>query len=169
MLVCIGFILLTLSTQTNADLWKLPNIPENRTDVLESWIKLDTTVKGATKSLIKYLMPMIIESSGKLNLSSECVKECFQLFSGLRSLKKWAFSFVDSTGKSLDGALSGTLTSLGEFDQCLETVVPDPKKKDRILFEGQYCLVEFRFRVPPKKKRYNFYDRVTELENFTGT
>ncbi|GFR22725.1 uncharacterized protein TNCT_313621 [Trichonephila clavata] len=92
MLVCIGFILLTLSTQTNADLWKLPNIPENRTDVLESWIKLDTTVKGATKSLIKYLMPMIIESSGKLNLSSECVKECFQLFSGLRSLKKWAFS-----------------------------------------------------------------------------
>ncbi|PRD28705.1 UNVERIFIED_CONTAM: hypothetical protein NCL1_31616 [Trichonephila clavipes] len=76
---------------------------------------------------------------------------------------------VDSTGKSIDGALSGTLTSLGEFDQCIETVVPDPKKKDDVLFEGQYCLVEIRFRVPPKKKRYNFYDRVTELENFTGT
>ncbi|GFT13910.1 o-acyltransferase like protein [Nephila pilipes] len=161
--------LITLSTPTNAGLWRLPKIPENRTDVLESWIKLDKTLKGGTQSLIKSLMPMVLESSSKLNLSTECVKECFQLVSGLKSLKKWAFSFVDSTSKSFDGILSGTVTSFGEFDQCLETVVPHPKQKDNILFEGQYCSVEIRFRVPPKKRRYYFYDHVTELENFTGT
>ncbi|GFU08736.1 uncharacterized protein NPIL_73341 [Nephila pilipes] len=61
------------------------------------------------------------------------------------------------------------MTSFGEFDQCLETVVPHPKQKDDILFQGQYCLVDIRFRVPPKKRRYNFNDHVIELENFTGS
>ncbi|GFT13903.1 nose resistant to fluoxetine protein 6 [Nephila pilipes] len=122
--------LITLSTPTKADLFEVPNIPENRTDVLESWIKLDKTLKGGTQSLIKSLMPMVLESSSKLNLSSECVKECFQLVAGLKSLKKWAFSFVDATGKSFDGILSGTMTSFGEFDQCLETVVHIKQKDD---------------------------------------
>ncbi|GBN75901.1 hypothetical protein AVEN_255769-1 [Araneus ventricosus] len=159
---------------------------ENQSDILESWIKLDNTLKGAVQSVIKKLMPMVLESSGEVNLTSQCIQQSFQLVTGLRSLKKWAFSFVDSSAKLSDGLLSGTLSSFGEYDQCLETVVPHSRKKEHIdqcletvvphsrkkeqtLFQGQYCMVEIKLPLPPKTKRYRLDDRLEELRNFTGT
>ncbi|KAF8782074.1 Nose resistant to fluoxetine protein 6 like protein [Argiope bruennichi] len=145
------------------------NLSEDQSNVLESWMKLDKTLKGATQSMIKYVMPMLMESTSQVNLSQECMKESIQLIAGLRNLKKWAFSFVDSTAKGMDGVLSGTFSAFGVYDQCLETTVLHPKKKDEILFQGQYCMIDFRFPLPPKAKRYRLYDRLDDLQNFTGT
>ncbi|XP_055932564.1 nose resistant to fluoxetine protein 6-like [Argiope bruennichi] len=145
------------------------NATNNQTEILESWIKLDNILKGAAQSVIKYLMPMILESSSEVNLTSQCIQQSFQLVTGLRSLKKWAFSFVDSSAKLSDGLLSGSFSSFGEYDQCLETVVPHPKKKDEIQFQGQYCMVEMTLPLPPKTRRYRIYDQLEELRNFTGT
>ncbi|GFY69563.1 nose resistant to fluoxetine protein 6 [Trichonephila inaurata madagascariensis] len=65
--------------------------------------------------------------------------------------------------------MSGTVTSLGEFEQCLETVVPHPKRKDEILFQGQYCLVEIRPPLPVKQRRFTYKDQLEELSNYTGS
>ncbi|CAL1281407.1 unnamed protein product [Larinioides sclopetarius] len=166
MFAYIGLVVyLILSSGVNAK----SNLTEDKSNVLDSWMKLDKTLKGATQSMIKYVMPMIMESTSQVNLSQECMKEVFQLVAGLRNLKKWAFSFVDSTAKGMDGVLSGTFSSFGVYDQCLETTVPNPKKKEEILFQGQYCMIDFRFPLPPKTKRYRVYDRLDDLQNFTGT
>ncbi|GFT06427.1 NRF domain-containing protein [Nephila pilipes] len=84
--------LLPLFSKTSATVWDLPPIPENGTDALESWIKLDKNLKGMVQSTIKSLMPTILESTSRLNISSQCVKESLQLITGLRNLKTWAFN-----------------------------------------------------------------------------
>ncbi|GFX14322.1 NRF domain-containing protein [Trichonephila clavipes] len=76
---------------------------------------------------------------------------------------------VDSSAKMVDGILSGSMTFLGIYDQCLNTTVPDPKMKEKALFRGQYCLTEIRSPLPPKTRRYKLYDEVEELRNFSGT
>ncbi|GFY69559.1 NRF domain-containing protein [Trichonephila inaurata madagascariensis] len=69
----------------------------------------------------------------------------------------------------VDGILSGSMTFLGIYDQCLNTTVPHPKMKEKALFRGQYCLTEIRSPLPPKTRRYKLYDEVEELRNFSGT
>ncbi|GFT66274.1 nose resistant to fluoxetine protein 6 [Nephila pilipes] len=69
----------------------------------------------------------------------------------------------------VDGILSGSMTFLGIYDQCLNTTVPHPKMKEKVLFRGQYCLTEIRSPLPRKTRRYNLYDQVDELRNFSGT
>ncbi|GFT13897.1 nose resistant to fluoxetine protein 6, partial [Nephila pilipes] len=76
---------------------------------------------------------------------------------------------VDSSSKMVDGILSGSMTFLGIYDQCLNTTVPHPKMKEKVLFRGQYCLTEIRSPLPRKSRRYNLYDQVDELRNFSGT
>ncbi|XP_055933865.1 uncharacterized protein LOC129963481 isoform X2 [Argiope bruennichi] len=86
-----------------------------------------------------------------------------------KDLKSFYSFFVDSSAKLSDGLLSGSFSSFGEYDQCLETVVPHAKKKDEIQFLGQYCMVEMTLPLPPKTRRYRIYDQLEELRNFTGT
>ncbi|GFS82491.1 NRF domain-containing protein, partial [Nephila pilipes] len=80
------------TTKTNAETWKSPPMPENQTQVLQSWKQLDKSIKDGLQSLIKTAMPVVLEYSSQLNLSSQCIKEGLQLVSGLRGLKRWAFS-----------------------------------------------------------------------------
>ncbi|GFT81142.1 hypothetical protein NPIL_586691 [Nephila pilipes] len=68
-----------------------------------------------------------------------------------------------------EGLSRATFTHLGEYEQCLDITVPHSKYKDRVQFQGQYCLVEIRFPLPPKSKRYRWYDSLEDLKNFTGT
>ncbi|GFY69560.1 NRF domain-containing protein [Trichonephila inaurata madagascariensis] len=83
---------LTLLTQSNASIWRLPHIPENQTNVVELWTQMDKNFKSAAQSVIKTLMPRVMESSSELNVSSQCMRQGLQLVTGLRSLKNWAFS-----------------------------------------------------------------------------
>ncbi|PRD35853.1 UNVERIFIED_CONTAM: nrf-6 [Trichonephila clavipes] len=76
---------------------------------------------------------------------------------------------LDSSAKMPEGLERATFTHLGEYEECLDIVVPHSKNKDKVQFQGQYCLVEIRFPLPPKTKRYRWHDRLEELNNFTGT
>ncbi|GBN00238.1 hypothetical protein AVEN_14282-1 [Araneus ventricosus] len=156
-------------TQANASIWKMPVIPENNTDILPAWRDTDKFFKNTASSLIKILMPTILESSSRINLSSECMKQGMQLVSGLKSMKTWAFSMVDASAKIPEGFASATFTHLGVYEQCLDIMVPHPRNKDQIQFQGQYCLAEVRFPLPPKSKRYGWFSRLEELKNFTGS
>ena len=71
---------------------------------------------------------------------------------------------LDANGHFPSGLMSGTLTSLGDYDQCLS--VEDIEYNIR----GQYCLLKAKSELPPKKKVITFKDRFltlngTELHN----
>ncbi|CAG2106289.1 unnamed protein product [Medioppia subpectinata] len=56
--------------------------------------------------------------------------------------------------------MSGTLSSLGAYDQCLETIVADDGQE---VFRGQYCLLKLRPPMPPLKGRINYRRPVISL------
>ncbi|GFT13899.1 NRF domain-containing protein [Nephila pilipes] len=91
-LVSLSFaFFLAVLVQTNASIWRLPNIPENQTNVVELWNRMDKNLKSAAQSVIKTLMPKVMESASEFNISSQCMREGLQLVGGLRNLKMWAF------------------------------------------------------------------------------
>ncbi|GBM80921.1 hypothetical protein AVEN_243215-1 [Araneus ventricosus] len=141
MFIIISFIvLLTLSSATKS------NGTEDNSDVLESWIKLDKTLKGTTQSVIKYLMPMLMESSSQVNLSSKCVKQSLQLVTGLRSLKKWAFSWLEPARdrRVQQGTDWGVFGRLGEF--LGRKLVPESTRQNALRgVAGPLTVIDLRF------------------------
>ncbi|GIY49778.1 hypothetical protein CEXT_699491 [Caerostris extrusa] len=62
-----------------------------------------------------------------------------QMIAGLRKMKTWAFSFVDSSAKLPEGLASATFTFLGVYEQCLDIRVPHPKLEGQSQFRN--CLL----------------------------
>lgn len=60
---------------------------------------------------------------------------------------------VDSNGRFPIGLISGTLSSLGAYDQCMETKVIE---EDTELFRGQYCILQIRPPLPQSKGRITY-------------
>ncbi len=63
----------------------------------------------------------------------------------------------------------GSLSAFGVYDECINTEVKSKrlKDKDKIMFRGQYCLIEAKLPVPPKTKDYKLYEVIDELKNFS--
>lgn len=56
---------------------------------------------------------------------------------------------LDASGKVPEGILSGTLSSLGAYDECLETTLGEDASSDRKV-TGQYCSIDIKPFLPPK-------------------
>ncbi|GIX85751.1 nose resistant to fluoxetine protein 6 [Caerostris extrusa] len=110
-----------------------------------------------------------MDGSGNLNVTASCRRDVLKLLVGLRELKTWAFSFIDSSGKIVDGMLGGTMSTLGEYDQCLGIEALDTgrrNKNKKVMFTGKYCAVDLRPPLPPKKRYYKLNEVVDELKIF---
>ncbi|XP_042903097.1 O-acyltransferase like protein [Parasteatoda tepidariorum] len=141
---------------------------ENDNVILHQWKEMNRNAEKMIGSVIKQIMPHVMESTSKINISSTCMQQSLTLLSGVRRLQVWALSFVDSSSKIIDGMLSGTVNSFGNYEQCLNSEVPskDPAKPR---FRGQYCQVAITPPLPAKSKRYKYDEEIEELENFKGT
>lgn len=151
---------------------KLPinsgNLHSNRT-VLESWQNFEKTIKGVTNSVVKMALPTIMESTANMNLSTECMRNSMLLINGIKNIKPWAIRFLDSSAKIMDGILVGSLSSFGEYDECVNTIVRSTKLRDKgkMLFRGQYCTIELTPPLPPKEDFYKLDEVLNELKNFS--
>ncbi|GBO34450.1 hypothetical protein AVEN_19531-1, partial [Araneus ventricosus] len=65
---------------------------------------------------------------------------------------------LDSSGKIPNGLFSGSLNSLGDYDECIETVVSGH-------FQGQYCLIDI---TPPLPKRRPFVSSDSMVQEFVN-
>lgn len=64
---------------------------------------------------------------------------------------------LDSNGHFPSGLLSGTLTSLGDYDQCLSV------RNNQYDILGKYCLLKLRPSLPKKQKVVTFKNRFINL------
>ncbi|GFY53418.1 nose resistant to fluoxetine protein 6 [Trichonephila inaurata madagascariensis] len=141
---------------------------ENMT-VLERWQNFEKNLKKTANSAVKALLPRLMEGSGKMNISSSCMRDTMKLIAGLKNVKPWAIRFIDSSAKIMDGILVGSLSSFGAYDECIDTLATSERGRDKgkVLFTGQYCTIELKPPLPPKANFYKLNEVLPELKNFS--
>jgi len=81
----------------------------------------------------------------------------------------FCFTAIDSFGRISPGFLYGTVTSFGEFQECLDIEFPEQFKKSEVV--GKYCILRINFPMPPKPKRLQHSSPIIDLSGtkFEGT
>ncbi|GFU16713.1 nose resistant to fluoxetine protein 6 [Nephila pilipes] len=141
---------------------------ENLT-VLERWQNFENNIKKTANSAVKALLPRLMEGSGNMNISTQCMRDTMKLIGGIKNVKPWAIRFIDSSAKIMDGILVGSLSSFGAYDECVDTLATSDRGRDKgkVLFTGQYCSIDLKPPLPPKANFYKLNDVLPELKNFS--
>ncbi|GIY67619.1 nose resistant to fluoxetine protein 6 [Caerostris darwini] len=157
-------------TQTPSTNVTTTSVETSSLSILQKWQTFEKLSKVFAKNAVKNLMAGLMDGSGNLNVTASCRRDVLKLLVGLRELKTWAFSFIDSSGKIIDGMLGGTMSTLGEYDQCVSIEALDTgrrNKNKKVMFTGKYCAVDLRPPLPPKKRYYKLNEVVDELKDFS--
>ncbi len=91
-------------------------------------------------------------------LSQPCQRSLQQALEALANRQSWAVELFNAWAQAYPptGAASGTLSDLGDFDQCLDLVSSKMSTK--------YCLLDYHFPMPrPRPKHHNFYHQTPNL------
>ncbi|XP_075734387.1 nose resistant to fluoxetine protein 6-like [Rhipicephalus microplus] len=72
-------------------------------------------------------------------VSSGCTVGLMKLLRDFRNMEPWAYRLLDASGKYPTGLFQGTLSDVGAFDECIETVVRDYYGRETT--RAQYCNV----------------------------
>ncbi|GIY45833.1 NRF domain-containing protein [Caerostris darwini] len=83
----------------------------------------------------------------------------------IKESSKATFQVVDSSGRLPSGTLEGTLTDLGDYDQCLDVV--QPKKAKHMDIQGQYCTLEVQPVLPELHSRVSMNTKVLDFGNIS--
>ncbi|OQR78921.1 nose resistant to fluoxetine protein 6-like [Tropilaelaps mercedesae] len=85
---------------------------------------------------IKSILRLVLEA----DVSSDCQVYLAKFGVAARRLEPWTSRLIDASGKPPSGLFQGTLSDLGAYDECLETVLHDKATGEETL-RGQYCNV----------------------------
>ncbi|KAL1438077.1 hypothetical protein MTO96_010419 [Rhipicephalus appendiculatus] len=93
------------------------------------------------QSMIKQLMSTrgseLMRKLLQADISTDCTFGLLQFTRAIQDLEPWALRLIDATAKYPTGVLQGTLSDLGAYDECIETVVRDEYGATKV--RGQYC------------------------------
>lgn len=125
-----------------------------REKMIESFKKLNTL----SQMIIRDVLPVAYDMMYTLDVQPQCLSGLTKVLQALQNEKEWAMKLVDSMGHFPSGTLSGTLTSFGDFDQCLSVIEPDIEP---VL--GKYCLLKMRPNLPVKPPRITYKDILIDI------
>lgn len=125
-------------------------------------------VDNETSLIAKSILPHVVELGFKVRIDGKCSRSILAISNGVKAKKTWAFQFLDSYGRREDGFLAGTLSSLGNFDQCLKIRATDDAISEEDEFSGKYCLAQVKPPLPEQSKDGRFTFK-SSLLNYAGT
>lgn len=73
----------------------------------------------------------------RTELSPDCTIGLLRFMRGVRDLEPWAVRLIDASGKYPTGLFQGTISDIGAYDECIETIVHD--QFGNVQTSGQYC------------------------------
>ncbi|XP_054720749.1 uncharacterized protein LOC129230376 [Uloborus diversus] len=152
-----------------------PHLPSDQTATTESnevkkvhvrqaWIQMDKDLKSGVGKIIRRAMPYLMKEIYKKDVTASCLGALMQLSTALRQSKLWAYKMLDSSGRFPEGFLSGTLTSLGNYEECVNIHVNETKLK----LQGQYCTISLNPPIPSWKPFTTVHFPMPELVNVSG-
>ena len=100
-------------------------------------------------------------------ISSQCKLSLDELLAALAEQRLWAGQMLDSSGRLPVGLLEGTLTELGNFDECL--AISQPAGAGQLAApatSGQYCSLQIK---PPLLGRPRLHTACNSLPSFSGS
>ncbi|KAH8032751.1 hypothetical protein HPB51_001449 [Rhipicephalus microplus] len=71
------------------------------------------------------------------DISTDCTFGLLQFTRAIQDLEPWALRLIDASAKYPTGVLQGTLSDMGAYDECIETVVQNKYGATKV--RGQYC------------------------------
>lgn len=128
--------------------------------------KQEKLVKTLMKTITEHVTPQFLGDISQLNLTGDCTYGLFKMIFGVKQLKPWAIKMLDASGKMPEGLFHGSLTAFGDMGECLEVRAINRRLNGKLeeYFQGQYCAMNLRFKLPPKPARYS---PKTFLKNLT--
>ncbi|GBM76421.1 hypothetical protein AVEN_244792-1 [Araneus ventricosus] len=85
-------------------------------------------------------------------------------YSGFQNSSSFHFAVLDASGRLPEGFLQGTLTSLGNYQECVEIRV----NESRVNMKGQYCTVIMTPPLPDWKPFTSMHVTVPEMFNISA-
>lgn len=128
--------------------------------------KQEKLVKTLMKTITEHVTPQFLGDISQLNLTGDCTYGLFKMIFGVKQLKPWAIKMLDASGKMPDGLFYGSLAAFGDMGECLHVRAINRRLNGKLeeYFQGQYCALNIRFKLPPKPARYS---PKTFLKNLT--
>lgn len=88
----------------------------------------------------QYIWSRVINASvPEGSISPACHKQLNAIHLALKSEVTWPYRFLDASANLPSGFLDGTISSLGDYDQCVSIESPD----EEAFIRGSYCMVKF--------------------------
>lgn len=97
------------------------------------------TLKGIIDEFVTNPRSPVRQRLIAAKVSPDCTVGLVNLLRAISNMEPWAFRLLDATGKYPTGIFHGTLSDLGAFDECIETVVRDFYGREMV--RAQYCNV----------------------------
>ncbi|CAL1293443.1 unnamed protein product [Larinioides sclopetarius] len=130
----------------------------------QAWIRADQRLRSATNKIMRKALPAIMKEVYKKDLSATCLTSLLHAANAFKQNKAWAFKMLDASGRLPEGFLQGTLTSLGNYQECVEIRV----NESRINMKGQYCTVIMTPPLPDWKPFTSMHITVPEVFNISA-
>ncbi|GIY44413.1 hypothetical protein CEXT_241691 [Caerostris extrusa] len=127
---------------------------------VKKWKEADKIARKFSGLLVKNVLPFAVRSFEDIDLSTPCSRSLIKFLTGVKQLKLWAFKMLDSSGKIPNGLFMGSINSLGDYDECMETVVPG-------YFRGQYCILDVSPPLPERRPFSSSDSMIREFINIT--
>ncbi|XP_054163730.1 uncharacterized protein LOC128961509 [Oppia nitens] len=86
----------------------------------------------------------------EISLEPLCMASLVTIAEAINNRHLWALKFIDSMGGIPSGILEGVLSSIGEYNECLDIKSP---ANSQIAITGQYCLAK---PIIPHPKRHTY-------------
>ncbi|KAI1298484.1 hypothetical protein HDE_04186 [Halotydeus destructor] len=99
---------------------------------------------GISQLLFEDVDKLLISLGSEITPS--CVKQLKQVSNSMDLGDEWAFRFLDASGKTPAAFLEGTVSSFGDYDECLDI---SSHNTDGAI-SGKYCMVDIFPRRPKK-------------------
>ncbi|KAL3173279.1 hypothetical protein MRX96_012406 [Rhipicephalus microplus] len=115
--------------------------------ISREWSLMEDALRTTAEQAVQNVFPALVRVSSEAEISGDCQAALLKVILGIRRLRDWAIRLADSSGKMPMGVMTGSLATLGSFDQCL-SVRHEEEDGDTIV--GKYCTLNIQFPGLPR-------------------
>lgn len=132
--------------------------------VRQRWSQMERSIGRSLSLWSAQLGATLDELAPLVNISTGCRLALGELVEGLAEQQLWAGQMVDASARLPAGLLEGTLTELGNFDQCL-AISHRSEKSSVGDVSGQYCTLQVKPQLIARPRLHTVCQRLPALTN----